>query len=281
MKKICLFFISVLFFGINITAQDVIATKADIDKFYKSKTYIVLDENIFQNYNDHIKEAIKGHWTATDYEFIKLKDFIKLRISPKNSFLIRTKVSFEKDKSDTDYTFLSLLRGSNKASSISRMPDLISFPLSYHDVDYDKYTYKLGAIVHFIQNHVDLIKANPKINSKNVLKYYNKNTSDLKNKTLYVLKEELDKDCNTAAKIKKFYDGKVKIATQEEIKKIINNNDKDAVFLHKVGPSENNQKMRIYKLIMSPDGHLYYFAFHKYKKGKYGDAFLSKDFKKL
>lgn len=281
MKKISLIFISILFFGINITAQDVVATKADIDKFYKSKTYVVLDENIFQNYNDHIKDAIKAHWKTTEYEFIKLKEFIKLRRSPKNSFLIRTKVSFEKDKSDTDYTFLSLLRGSNKASSIARMPDLVSFPLSYHDVDYDKYTYKLGAIVHFMQNHVDLIKANPKLNSKNVLKYYNKNTSDLKDKTLYVLKEELDKDCNTESKIKNFYDGKVKIATQEEIKGIINNNDKNAVFLHKVGPSSENQKMRIYKLILSPDGKLFYFAFHKYKKGKKADAFLSKDFKNL
>jgi len=281
MKRINLIFISILIFTINITAQDVIATKEEINKFYKSKTYIVLDKNVFQNYNDHIKEAVKAHWTATEYEFIKLQEFGKLKKNPKNSFLIRSKVSFEKDKSGTDYTFLSLLRGSNRASTMSRMPDLISFPLSYYDVDYDKYTYKLGAIINFMQNHVALLKSNPSINSKNVLKYYNKNTNDLKDKTLYVLKEELAKDCNTVAKIKKFYSGKVKIVTQEEIKKIIVNNDKNAVFLHKVGPSEDSNKKRIYKLILSPNGKLYYFAFHKYKKGKSEDAFLSKDFKKL
>jgi len=281
MKKLSLFLISILFIGINLTAQDVIATKSDVTDFYKSKTYIVLDKNIFENYNDHIKDAIKKNWKATNYEFIKLNDFIKLKRDPKKTFLIRTKVRFEKDKTDTDYTFLSLLRGSNKASTMSRMPDLMSFPLSYYDVDYDKYTYKLGAIVQFIQNHVALLKKDPSISSKNVLFYYNKNTANIKDKTLLVLKEELAKDCNSLSKIKKFYSGKVKIVTKEEIEKAIINKDKDVVFLHKVGPSAENKKMRIYKLILSPDGHLYYFKFHKYKKGKKEDAFLSKDFKRL
>ena len=229
MKKLSLF-LSILIFTINITAQDVAASKEDINKFFKSKTYVVLDQNIFANYNDHIKEAVKEYWTATEFEFIDIKQYNKLRRNYKASFLIRTRVNFEKDKSETDYTFLSLLMGTNKASSMSRMPDLCSFPLSYYNVDYDKYTYKLGAIVHFMQNHVTLLKENPKISARNVLKYYNKNTSDLEGKTLYVLKDELAKDCNTEAKIKSFYSGKIKIATQEEIEKVIVNKDKDAVF---------------------------------------------------
>jgi len=281
MKKISLLLIAILYFSANIIAQDAVATQVDIENFHKSKTYVILDENIFENYNDHIKEAVKTNWTVTDYEVAKLTDFLKHRRDSKYSFIIRTTVSYEKDKSRTEYTFLSLLLGNVGASSIARMPDLISFPLSYRDVDYDKYTYKLGAIVKFMQNHANLLKKDPSISSKNVLKYYNKNTKKLANKTLYVLKDELANNCNSLAKIKKFYSGKVKIVDKEKIKDIIINNEKDAVFLHKVGPSKKNQKMRIYKLILSPDGHLYYFNFHKYKKGKKEDAFLSKDFSKL
>ncbi|MBN1251654.1 MAG: hypothetical protein JXA16_05945 [Bacteroidales bacterium] len=280
MRKLNLL-IALLIFTINITAQDVVATKDDIDKFFKSKTYVVFDENIFGNYNSHIKQAVEEQWTATEFEFIDIKQYNKLRGNYKASFIIRTRVNFEKDKSETDYTFLSLLLGSNKASSMSRMPDLCSFPLSYYNVDYDKYTYKLGAIISFMQNHVQLLKNNSNINSKNVLKYYNKNKSELAGKTLYVIEDELANDCNTLSKIKNFYSGKVVITTQEEINKIISSKDKDAVFLHKVGPSSENQKMRIYKLILGTDGKLYYFDYHKYNKEKAPDAFLSKDFKSL
>jgi hypothetical protein len=162
------------------------------------------------------------------------------------------------------------------------MPDLISFPLSYYNVDYDKYHYKLGAVIKFMQNHILLIRDNPEINSKNVLAYYNKNISDMKGKTLYVIKDELDESVNTEAKIKKVYSGKVVITDAETIEKVIQDKDPDAVFLHKVGPSSDDAKLRIYKLIMgAADGKVYYFDYHKFKAGKAGDAFLLSDFKKL
>ncbi|MDF1549734.1 MAG: hypothetical protein P1P88_18040 [Bacteroidales bacterium] len=280
MKKIAIFLI-LFSLGFTIKGQDAVATNDEIQKFMKTKTYVVYDENIFGSYNKAIKKAVEDYWTLTPVEFIDAKEYAKLKGSYRNSFIIRTKVNFDKDKSNTSYTFLSILLGSNKGSMES-MPDLCSFPLSYYNVDYDKYHYKMGAILKFMQNHIILTRDNPNLNSKNILRYYNNNTLDLKGKTLYVIEDELDKDVNTEAEIKNFYPGKVIITTSEEIEKVIHAKDPDAVFLHKVGPSKNDDKLRIYKLILgASDGKLYYFGYHKYKKGKAEDAFLSSDFKKL
>jgi len=263
-------------------AQDAVATQDEINKFYKTKTYVVFDSNIFGSYNKGIKKAIEQNWTLTEVEFIDETKYSKMKYSYRNSFMVRTKVKFTKDKSKTAYTFLSLLLGSKKGGSMSAMPDLCSFPLSYYNVDYDKYIYKLGAIVMFMQNYVKVTQENPNLSSKNILKYYSKNAEELGNKTLYVLKDELASDVNTISKIKAYYSGNVKIVEPEIIKKAIADKDPNVVFLHKVGPDSNSQKMRIYKVIMgASDGKLYYFNYHKYKKGKAPDAFLAKDFKSL
>jgi hypothetical protein len=266
----------------SIFGQDAPANKEEIANFFKSKTYVVYDDNIFGSYNKAIKKAVEDYWTITPIEFIDLVKFGQLKGSYRNSFIIRTKVNFEKDESNTSYTFLSIILGSNHSSTMKAMPDLISFPLSYYNVDYDKYIYKLGAILKFMQNHILLIRDNPDISSKNVLAYYNKNISEIKGKTLYVIKDELDESVNTEAKIAKVYSGKVVITDAETIEKVIHDKDPNAVFLHKVGPSDENAKLRIYKLILgAADGKVYYFDYHKFKAGKAGDAFLMSDFKKL
>lgn len=282
MRFTILLFALFMFSAQNIMAQDAVATQDQINKFYKTKTYIVYDSNIFGSYNKGIKKAIEQNWTITDVEFINETQYAKMKYSYRNSFIVRTKVKFTKDKSKTAYTFLSVLLGSKNAGAMKNMPDLCSFPLSYYNVDYDKYIYKLGAIVKFMQNHIMLTKENPNLNSKNILKYYDKNKKKLTGKTLYVLKEELAKDVNTTQKIKKHYAGDVRIVSKEDIKAAIANKEDNIVFLHKVGPDEHSEKVRIYKVILgAADGKLYYFNYHKYKKGKRPDAFLASDFDKL
>ena len=282
MKYTIFLSVFLIFSTLYTSAQDAVASPDEINKFYKTKTYVVFDSNIFGSYNKSIKKAIEQNWTLTEVEFIDETKYGKMKYSYRNSFMVRTKVKFTKDKSKTAYTFLSLLLGSKKGGTMSAMPDLCSFPLSYYNVDYDKYLYKLGAVVMFMQNHVKVTQENPNLNSKNILKYYSKNAAELGGKTLYVLKDELASDVNTTSKIKAFYSGNVKIVEPEAIKKAIADKDPNVVFLHKVGPDSDSQKMRIYKLIMgAADGKLYYFNYHKYKKGKSPDAFLAKDFKSL
>ena len=161
------------------------------------------------------------------------------------------------------------------------MPDLCAVPVSYKNVGEEYYIYKLAILVRFMQNHIKLITENPDIISSNVFKHYNDNIQNIKGKTLYLLENELDKEVNSAARIKKVYPEKFKIVTKEDIEEAINNRDPNVVFLHKVGPEGTKVNARCYKIVIgAADAKFYYFDYHKIDE-KTPDGFLESDFKKL
>jgi len=280
-KFFLLILISAIFFSDKVSAQTSVATPEQIAKFYKTTTCVVLNDDIFNTYNTKIKDAITQNWTITPYEFITLTEFDDRKHESIYSFLVPTQIYFDDEGTQASYSFLSVVLG-DKTQNLNTMPDLCSFPLSYYDVDYDKFDYKLGSIVLFMQNHINLTRDNSDLNSKNIIKYYNKNTESMSGKTLYVIKEELTSDVNTLSKIKEYYSGTVKIVTSEVIQEAIENEDENIIFLHKVGPPEDsNDKARCYKLIIgASDGVLYYSDYHKITD-KAPDGLLESDFKNM
>lgn len=266
--------------GLTSFSQEHLPTVSDYNGFYKTKTLVVLEDDPFSEYNYKIKEAVKQRWTVTEYEFISNEEFEKQRSDSKFSFLVTSIVTFNKDKTKAKYNFLSLLLG-GQANEIGNMTDLCSIPLSYVRVDEASYVYKLTSLVQFIQNHIKLVTEKPKIISKNVLRYYNKNNAETKGKTIYLLKYELDKDINSLAKIRKLYSGKIKLVEADEIENAIKNKDNDVLFLHKVGPENTKNKARCFKILIGAgDATFYYFDYHMVR-AKQTDRFLKSDFKKL
>jgi hypothetical protein len=279
MKKILLL-LPAIFIITSSFSPEYVPTNSEIQKFFQTKTLAVLEDNPIAEYNFVIKEFMQKEWKLTPYDFITYSEFETKRLDPQYSFILLDQVNFDKDKSLTRYNFLSLLLGGNERV-ISNMPDLCSVPLSYVGVDESNYDYKIQNLLRFMQNHVKLIRDNPKIVSANVLKYYNDNISDIKNKTLYLIPEELAKDCNTEAKIKKIYPYKFKLVTREEVSKAIDESNPDVVFLHKVGPEGTRLIARCYKIIIgAADSKFYYFDYHKISQEK-PDGFLASDFKRL
>ena len=260
--------------------QDYVPSREDINTFFTTKTLVVLEDNPLLEYNLNIREVMKQEWTITDYDFISSKEFEEKRLDPQYSFLLMTQVRFENDKTDAEYRFLHLSLGGNYFR-LNQMPDIASVPVAYFSVDEDTYGYKLGILVRFIQKHALLIKEHPEIVSANVLNYYNHNIRDIKEKTLYLLENELAKDVNSVARIKKVYPYKFKIVDPEEIEEAIKNRDENVVFLHKVGPEGTKINARCYKIIIGAgDANFYYFDYHKISD-KHPDGFLESDFKKL
>ncbi|MFZ5940882.1 MAG: hypothetical protein ACOYXB_09925, partial [Bacteroidota bacterium] len=156
MKKAALFIMAVLS-GMNLFSQrEYLPTPEDLEHFYKTKTYIVLQDNPISEYNFEITDAVKKFWTITPYEFINFDDFEKKANDPNASFLYTAAVSFEKDKTQTRYTFLCLSLGGDY-EALDQLKDIANIPLAYFGVDEDAYSYKLGTLVHFMQNHVKLI----------------------------------------------------------------------------------------------------------------------------
>lgn len=278
MRKIIFFVFLIASFN-NLFSQDYIPTKEDLLRFPKTKTFIVLEDNPLSEYNLDLKSVSPAEWKITPYDFISIKEFDKKRLDPACSFIILSKVKFDKDKTNATYTFMSLLLGGN-AYSLSSMPDLCSLPLSYSGGGDEEYAYKVGIFLRFFQAHVKMLMDDPSLASVNILTHYNKNMADLKGKTLYLVAGELNKDVNTLSKIRKVYPGEVKLVTKDDIQQAIADK-KDVVFLHKVGPEGTNMKDRVYKILIgAADARFYYFDYHKLTDDK-PDAFLISDFKSL
>lgn len=279
MKKSLLLFAGAMLWC-NLVAQEHVPTPQEYDVFLKTRTLVVMDENPMSDFNFKIKEVMKNVWTLTEFEFITQKEFEQKRRDPSYSFLLTTTATYDADRTKARYTFLSLLLGQNQYN-IGDLPDLCSIPLSYMRVEDDSYAYKMDAFIRFIQDHVKLMQANPDLIKANPLKYYNKNVVSLKDKVLYLVPDELAQDVNTEAKIKKVYPYKFKLVTREEVEKIIESKDPDAVFLHKVGPEGTKYKARCYKIIVgASDSKFYYFDFHMIDP-KNRDALLLTDLKKM
>ncbi|HEX3010092.1 MAG TPA: hypothetical protein VHO90_20995 [Bacteroidales bacterium] len=282
MKKL-LVVLAIGLFGMSLFAQkEYVPTKDELMKFKSTKTLVVLEDNPLSDFNVTAKEIMPQEWKITKYDFITWKDFDKLRLDPAYSFILINQVKFQGDKTNAKYNFLSLLMGGT-SSAMGDMADLCPVPLSYTGVDEDHYTYKLGVMLRFMQNHVQSLLENPDLLQVNIFKHYNDNIAELKGKTLYLVADELGKDINTVAKIKKYYAGDVKIVTREDIKNAIEERTPNAVFLHKVGPEDTRFKSRCYKILMGIDNPtFYYFDYHMVGSDPDdADAFLLKDLKHI
>jgi hypothetical protein len=261
-------------------SQSYVPSREDISAFFTTKTLVILEKNPLSEFNAIIRKVMQQEWNITEYDFITDKEFEEKKADAQYSFIYMSQVTFEADKTDASYRFLHLSLGGDYFR-LNEMPDIAAVPVAYFNVDEDSYAYKLAILVRFMQNHAKLIREHPEIVSANVFKYYNNNIKDIKDKTLYLIAEELSSSVNTSAKISKVYPYKFKIVTSEEIEKAITDRNPDIVFLHKVGPEGTKLNARCYKIIIgAADANFYYFDYHKIND-KSPDGFLESDFKNL
>src|SRR6056297_1862897 len=144
--KTLTFLFAGFFLALNIFGQNPKLTKEHIDRFYKTKTLIVLEDNPLMEYNFIIQDVIKNEWRLTEYEFIQYKEFEEKRMDPQYSFLIMLIDGFERDKTKARYKFLHILLGGDYFR-INQMPDLGGIPIAYESVPEEEYIYKMTSIL--------------------------------------------------------------------------------------------------------------------------------------
>jgi hypothetical protein len=280
MIKKTLISLLVIFSSTCVFAQKEVPSPKEIAKFKKTTTLVVLDHNPLMRYNFKIKEAIEKFWTITPTQFISAAEYDEKRKSDKFSFITFDQVWFSKDKTQAQYNFLCLSLGGDYKNQTD-MPQICTVPASYFDVDEESYIYKLSSMLQIIQDHIHFLESEPGISDINVIKKYNKNAYQIKNKTLYVIKDELSREINSEAKFKKLYPYKFKFVSREALEEAIDNNTKNVVYLHKVGPEGTKRKARCYKTIIGTENSkLYYFDYHMINS-KTPDGLLAKDLKKI
>jgi hypothetical protein len=269
-----------LFPVLILTGQAPFPDKDEIKQFEASKTCIVLEDDPFSSYNIYIKEAVKACWKITPYEFITVKDFNVRRLNPAYSFIVITQTNFDLDRSHGLYNFLNLLQGKD-VDKLSEMPELCALPLSFAGVSDLVYSYKLGAIVSFMQKHAQKISEDPSLSLRKYLKYYNKNIPGIKNKTILVEQDDLAPEISTIERIKAIYTNNIEIVTDDEIIKAIENKTPDTVILHKVGPMGDRYSGYCFvMLIGTDDSELYYYNLHMVDKAN-PNGLLPDDLKRL
>jgi hypothetical protein len=269
-----------LSFVFMLNAQAPFPSKEEIKQFTESKTCVVLEDDQLSAYNAYIKEAVKAYWTVTPYEFIEVKDFNIRRMKPEYSFIVLTQTNYEKDKSGALYNFINLLQG-KRINTIGEMPEICAIPLSPAGEDDIEYSYKLGAVLLFIQKHARMIADDPSLTGRKYLKYYNKNIPEVHNKTILVRQEDLSPDISSIDKIKALYTNKIEIVTEEDIMKAIADKKPNTLILHEVGPAkERNSGLCFKMLIGTDDSDMYYYNQHLIDK-TYPDGLLPADLKRL
>jgi hypothetical protein len=277
-KQAFLFFIAML--GTGLYAQAPFPTPSEAKGFTKTKTLVVLQDDLLSLYNVYMKQTMEKNWTITPFEYISTDDFKKMRRDTAYSFLVLTQNSFERDRGNAYYNFLGLLLGKD-VPLIENMPEFGSFPLSYSEIDEEKFVYKLDPIVRFLQEHVKLIMKDPSVTALKYLKYYNDNAPSVVGKKLLLAEDDLSPLVNTEAKIKAIYPNEFHIVSHEDIEAAIDAREPNTLILHKVGPEDTKQTGWSYKVLMGcDDAKIYYYNFHVIND-KNPDGFLPSDFKRL
>lgn len=254
--------------------------KSDISSLMKTTTYFVLKNDIFSDFNVALKDAAEKHWTITPYEFIYLSDFENMKKDTDKSFLMINQVYFEKDKSQTLFDFLILTLGGNY-KTVNDMPTLCAVPLCYNGALETEYDYKVGLMMKFIQNHILICQQNPELNENNIADYYLTKTGSVKEKTLYLLKEEVAPDIRTKNSFASAYPFNFDYTTREIIKQLVDNDSEGGLVLHVLGPQIKSTLSYCIKIIIDTEnGLVYYYDVHKINKNNPAHL-LKSDLKKL
>jgi hypothetical protein len=221
------------------------------------------------------------YWKVTPYEIIDVEEFNVRRSKPAYSFVVLTETNFDKDKSNSVFNFINLLQGKN-VEKLGELPEICAVPLSYAGEDDLEYSYKLGAILSFMQKHAKLIMEDPSKTGRKYLKYYNENVPEVMKKTILVKQEDLSPEIATIEKIKAIYSNKIEIVPEEEIVKAIENKIPNTVILHKVGPvgDTKGQGYCFKMLIGTDDANMYYYNQHTIDKSN-PNGLLPADLKRL
>ncbi len=247
--------VAIMLFSGMAMANTPLASQKQIGMFINSTTCVVL-ENGPDPYNAYIKDAVEKHWKSTPYEFIDATEFEKRRFDSKYSFLVLMKNVFGMDPGGVSYNYVSLVLG-DKSQDMTNMPELCSIPLLYSDDASLNYSYAIPAIVKFVQIHARNLEKKRFLISLSGLSYYN--SSGFQDKELLILKDNLAPDANSSEKIKDSYPNFVKLLSAEEMRKAVEANPKNALFLLHVGPSKSMSAGKCFEMIFDVDGNLYYY----------------------
>lgn len=280
MNKYSLLALTLLFTAVINAQQRPYPTFDDAEKFRKSVTCVVMEDDPFSFYNAEIKAAVNKYWKVTPVKYITVEEFNVMRNDPAWSFLVLTITNFSNDKSGSTYDFLNLLLGAD-VDELDQLPEFCAIPLCFSGAPEEEYSYKLGLIIRFMEYHAELVMKNPTLSALRYLKYYNKNVPEIRDKTILVRQADLAPEVNTPEKIASLYPYKVRIVDEEEIIRAIEEKQEDILIVHKVGPEGVKRTGTCMKTLIGTDDAIMYYYDSHLVDSKNASGLLVADFRRL
>ena len=284
MKKLFLFLLINSYFYLSLSSQEIkLATPEQFKKFLSTTTYVVKTDNPFSNFNNVIEESINKLWTLTKFKIISTEEFENLKTNPANSFIFLSEAAFTQNKETISLDILNITLGT-KSGNLNLMPDLGSAPLAYLPIDAEseeieeQYLYFIPGILRFFQYNIKYQANQSQVVDLDKLANLNKNL--LNNKVIYFCPDNLTNEVNSIEKISKIYSGRVKIASREDIYKLLLDGNANAAvaFIIKTNVKPG---LKGFKFIIDANtGALIYYDIYE-TKSKEQDGFTANDFKKL
>lgn len=261
MKKIG-FIALTLMLSLSALAQGKKATSADVERFFKSTTSVLIfNENKMVDIN--LKDNLTKYWKITPIKYVDSTEFENLRTDAKNSFLGITEVRYSNDKREDPYYFLALSVGGN-AATYSDMPDLGFIPFGTTLEEAFDNMYMLPTMLNFLQMHIQNLKMNPGILEES-LRFYNKNVEELANKTILICKDDIAPGV-TQERMEKKNKNDIRFVSREEIIKAVEQHSPNTVVGYMVYP-KGKENGRCFKMLFgTDDAKLYFYGDHKANK---------------
>ncbi|MDR3188475.1 MAG: hypothetical protein LBT94_04735 [Prevotellaceae bacterium] len=265
MKRIFVITALMALLGQTHAAERRIATQDQLAAFFKSTTYVVAtNDNII--FDAFLNDAVKRLWTVTPYKVVDKAGFDALRTDENSSFLMLTKVVESKDKLKRPYLYLSLLMGSKEAeSSLDLMPEVASIPLACETVEGEISTLMLNPMVLFVQKHAEKVKEKTfteklLANFQQRLQAYNYEMSQLKGKTIYICKSDVDVKVNIREMEAK-QGNMFRFVEKDDIARVVSEKEPNAAVAFTVYPQGSEKGAYGYKMVMDVSGTLYYYYY--------------------
>lgn len=218
-----------------------------LDRFYKSTTYVVLDQHTESAFSLALSESIKEFWKITPFEIIDRATYDTYSKDKTKSFLTREHIA-----GDENLISLSLFMGGQKQMDVKGQ--LISnVKLKHYTATDEDFLYKLPVLIKNIQWKVNMIRNLKFADDLAFKKYYEDHIETLHGKKLYILNEFLTPKVQSLEELKKYYRHDVSLVTKEVLIDAIQTEDSTIAFLSIVAPVKNWGGQTAYYRIFSTD----------------------------
>lgn len=221
-------------FSLSLTGQIINTDISNYKSFDNGTTYFVKTTN--NDIDSYIETILENFWTINNYEIITESEVSQT--SNENSFYVNFfTYSFTKDAGSTgalnmeyEVTKLLLFKALTEPKKDIRKPIGTLSSIELDEITPSELLYS----IQLLQNQIKFVKElniKKRLDFKDFLKKVNKKKKTLiKEKTLFLKQSQLSSRVYDSDKVKKFYEYKFEIKSEEEIEKAILNQDSNVIY---------------------------------------------------